>query len=112
MRAAPRGAEAGDLLVDLRAGDAPAGGEGGHAGDGGVQVAEVAGPRGLLRRREAEETLLRLAAHRDADAERARRLLELVGEVGLDVLDALGEAGQAEGPEVDAREEILPEAPR
>src|SRR6185295_6727069 len=49
-------------------------------------------------------------AYRDADAERPRRGQELVVEVRLDVLDALAQAGEAEGPEVDAREEVLPEA--
>ncbi len=43
-------------------------------------------------------------------ADLARQTAELVIEVGLDVLEPLGERRQAKGPEVDAREQILPEA--
>ena len=53
--AVPAFAEAGDLLGDLFAADAAARGEGGHAGDGGVEVAKIAEPMSVGRLGELEE---------------------------------------------------------
>src|SRR5262249_52204340 len=95
---------------DLAQGDPSARGEGGHALDRRREVAEVAGPRGVGGGREAQEGGPRLAEEGDLSAMSLRPALELVVEVGLDVLTALAEAGQAEGPQVDAGQQVLAEA--
>src|SRR5690606_26099272 len=79
---------------------------------GGAEVPEVARPARAGRRGEGEEELARLRVEGHLTPEPSAGALQLVGEVRLDVLGAIAERRERERPEVDAGEEVFPEAPR
>ena len=71
--------------------------KGRHASHRGIQIAEVALPRGARREREFEKPLSRLFAERDAVACLLSVLVEFELQVGLDVLtaaDAVDDGGE------------------
>jgi hypothetical protein len=92
-----------DFFTNALEGDPATLGEGAHALDRSGKVTEVAGPARLGRRRELEEALPCLPAEPHLHIVAGGPTLELVLEVGLDVLGALGETGQREGPQIEAR---------
>ncbi len=102
-------AEAGEFgFEDVRT-DAAADGEGGHAGDAGVEVAEVAGPGGFIGAGEFQETFADFLAHGHAAAVLGGVAVEFVVEVRFDVFVAVAEAGELVGPQIDAGEEVVAE---
>lgn len=105
----PGGAEANEFGVEDGPADATTGSERGHAGDGGVEVAEVGAPFRVGGAGEGEERRAHVFGHADAAAHAFGGGFEFVVEVGFDVFGALGEAGELEAPEVDAREEVFAE---
>ena len=60
---------------------------------------------------EGQEALAGLAVEGRAPPDLACRALELPFQVGLDVVAPLDQRGQREGPQVDARQEVVPETP-
>ena len=108
----PGGSEAPDLRLDLLAGDLRARGQRRHALERRREVAEVAGPARRRRGGEAEELQARGPAEGHASAVALGVALELVVEVRLDVLRALAQRRHAEGPDVDAGQQVVAEAAR
>ena len=92
------------MVIRPRAGDRA------HPHHGATEVPEVPGPGRLGRRGEAQEALPGLLVEGDSGSRLARMALQLVVEVGRDVLTTLAERGQAERPQIDARQEILAKA--
>jgi hypothetical protein len=101
-------------LLGLDGGDIdPAGrGEGRHSGDARRQVAEIARPARLGTGGEGKEGAARLLVEADAVALALGEAVELIIEVGLDILAPVAERRKLEGPQVEAREKILAEAAR
>ncbi len=106
---APGGLEPRDLLLHEGAVDPAPVGERAEPGDDRHEVAEVPRPRRATGEREEGRSRLAVEAHPPPGA--GGELLELVVEVRLEVLRALGEPRQPEGPQVDPGEQVLAEAP-
>ena len=108
FRVPPQRPQVGHLVLDLAHADPAALAQRGHPPHGRPEIPEVAAPAGLGRAGEARNSCAsRLIVTRIFSA---CHLVQLVGEVGLDVLGPLAQGRQPEGPQVDARQQILPEA--
>ena len=106
----PLPAQAGDLVLDQIQADASALGQGRQAHHRGAQIAEVAAPARFGAARVGEVAFAGLAVEGHPLVVLARVAFEFEVQVRFDVLGALGQAGQAVGPQVQARQQVVAEA--
>ena len=78
-----------------------------HARDGGIEVAEVAGPQRSRRQREPQEFFARFFAESHALTGLPRMLVQLELKIGVDILGPAAQPGKRKRPEIDPAQQVF-----